>query len=225
MDRQNASTIQYMNNHGAAILAKGDPQSAIVLFSGALQLARQLILVTGEGTTATISIDECMKRSWEFNDSEAMDATVDDQVPYMYRRATLIPDALAKDMDYITTSVILIFNLALAHHTEAYDHSGAMCFKLMDKAIQFYDLAFQLHDGLITSGETFCFMAMVNNLALAKHALSDIQSSEHCLQQLLSILMYITEAGIASLDSTRLYDGFFRNVSHLVSPHITAPAA
>jgi hypothetical protein len=230
MDRRSASTIQYMNNRGASILASGDPQNAIVLFSGALQLAKELILTTGEErdprTTATISIDECMIRSCGCDDTEAMESAVDDRLPYMYRQVTLIPDALTKDMDYTSISVIIIFNLALAHHAEAYEHSGALCLKLMNKATQFYELAFQLHDALPSNaGDTFFFLALVNNLALANHALSDMQSSEHCLQQLLSTLMHITESGIASLDSARRYNGFFRNVSHSVSPHITAPAA
>lgn len=236
MNSHNISTAQAMNNHGVSLLAAGDAQNAIAQFSGALQLTKQIMgncnVAPAEerDSTTSISIDYCMIQSCIRSDEEST-YVLNDRLPYMHRHATLIPDALLtkKEVDGVSlTSVIVIFNLSLAHQERAHDESmGALREQLMTKAVKLYELAFNLYKALpptTIGGDVFFYMALINNLALAKQSLNDMVASEQCLQQLLSALMFVTEYGNNSMDPS-LCDGFLRNVSHLISPHTTAPAA
>jgi hypothetical protein len=245
----NFSAVQLMNNHGAALFASGDTQSALDQFSGALRLVRQVMSRCSvtipkadvRGPTTFIALDECMIQSRRLlSDSSSImkDDIVDDQNPYLYRYATLIPSCLIMNDEVdvtMTISVLVMFNLALAHQQRAYesiDSKGAVpCVKLTAKAIHLYELTFQLYSDFShttsSSFDAFFYMALMNNLAVAKHGLSDKTASEQCLQQLLTMFMLLTETRNQhfTLDDSSLVDGFLRNVSHLVSPHSTASAA
>jgi tetratricopeptide (TPR) repeat protein len=237
MNSNYVAAAQAMNNYGALILAAGDTQNAIAQFSGALQLTNKHIMSNCNVACAEVmdwttrtSIDFCMAQSYRRSDKKPM-YFLNERLPYMYRQAILIPDVLLSQSDDDSKSlisVIVIFNLSLAHQEEAYkENSGALCVTLMKKAIKLYELAFNLYQPLpapTTGGDALFYMALINNLALAKHALNDVDASEQCFQQLLSALMLVIAAGNNTIDSS-LCDGFLRNVSHLISPHTTAPAA
>jgi hypothetical protein len=230
------SAAQAMNNHGASLLAAGDAQNAIGQFSGALQLTKQIMgncdatCAEERDSTASTSIDNCIAQSLRRGDKESICA-LNDRLPYMYRQAILIPDALLmqKEADSLSLiSVIVIFNLSLAHQETAYkEMSRASCIPLMKKTVKLYELAFNLYNALpapTSGGDAVFYMALINNLALANDALSDTDASKQCFQQLLSTLMLVIATGNYAMDSS-LCDGFLRNVSHLISPHTTAPAA
>jgi tetratricopeptide (TPR) repeat protein len=246
----NFPAVQLLNNHGAALFASGDTQSALDQFSGALRLVRQIMSRCSVtipkadvgGPTTFIALDECMIQSRRLlSDSSSImkdETTVDDQNPYLYRYATLIPSCLIMKNEVevtMTISVLVMFNLALAHQQRACEimdsKSAAPCVKLTAKAIHLYELAFQLYSDFShttsSSFDAFFYMALMNNLALAKHGLNDKTASEQCLKQLLTVFMLLTETRNqhSTLDDSSLFDGFLRNVSHLVSPHRTASAA
>jgi hypothetical protein len=244
----NFSIVQRMNNHGAALLASGDTQSALFQFSGALRLVRQVIRRSSvtipkaemrDPTTRT-SLDECMIQSRRLlcESISVTDDSVDDQPPYLHRYATLIPSSLIMNNDkevILTIAVLVTFNLALAHQQRAYESmdntTGAPCVTFTAKAIQLYELAFQLYSEFShtssSSFDAYFCMALMNNLALANHGINDKAASEQCFQQLLTVFILLTDTRNhhSILDDPSLFDGFLRNVSHLVSPHSTASAA
>jgi tetratricopeptide (TPR) repeat protein len=144
-----------------------------------------------------------------------------EQDGYIYRRAIRVSQFSMQEGHSMgaTMSLIIIFNLALAHHLSAIQQQ--MCRRRLQKALQFYELAYHLQSEEQSSLRFT--MIIANNLGEIHRAVNNHSKHVMCLQHLLSTMMYLVDCQIPA-DSIEL-DGFFRNTSQLILNNKCASAA
>jgi tetratricopeptide (TPR) repeat protein len=169
--------------------------------------------------------------------SSSSESTLDNG--FVYRRPILVNKQCIEEMHDmgITLSLILIFNLALAHHLNVIDTSSSSSsmksnnLKALHQALQLYELAYQLHVDYIQQSESGSesessyndqynrsigslrfIMIVSNNLGEIHRAAGNIEKHTLCLQHLLSAIMYMVDSNLVVLDSKEM-DGFYQNVS------------
>jgi tetratricopeptide (TPR) repeat protein len=127
-----------------------------------------------------------------------------------------------------TLSLIVIFNLALAHHLAAVQNS--MCQRRLQKALQLYKLAYQLYQLYQLEEQPMqevnllhFTMIFANNLGEVHRTVNNRSEHMMFLQHLLSTIMYLVDCHIPA-ESIEL-DGFFRNTSQLILQKRCASAA
>jgi hypothetical protein len=149
-----------------------------------------------------------------------------EQDGYIYRRAIRVSQCSMQEEHSMgaTLSLIIIFNLALAHHLSAIQQQ--MCRRRLQKALQLYELAYQLQleeqQEQQVSSLRFT-MIIANNLGEIHRAVNNNSKHVMCLQHLLSTMMYLVDCRIPA-DSIEL-DGFFRNTLQLILKNKCASAA
>ena len=168
---------------------------------------------------------------------------------FVYSRPLLIPKNCIEECHYvgIGLSMILLYNLALAHHLKGIAmHYQPLpntkdSMQLLKNALQLYELAYQLHLDYIqkpttrsatdasenndgTKGLLRFTMIISNNLGQIHRMVGDTDKHEMCLQHLLSTIMYMVDCKVVVLDSSEM-DGFYRNVSPIMLSSMCADAA
>jgi hypothetical protein len=145
---------------------------------------------------------------------------------YIYRKPIHVsPHSMQEGHSMgVTLSLIVIFNLALAHHLVAVQNN--MCRRRLQKALQLYELAYQLqleekHEQQVNSLRFT--MIIANNLGEIHRTVNNRSKHMMCLQHLLSTIMYLVDCQIPA-ESIEL-DGFFRNTSQLILQKRCASAA
>jgi len=153
----------------------------------------------------------------------------------------------------ISLSLIILYNLALAHHLKAISIiSQSECDVLSspsDKnkkqglkiALQLYKLAYQLlldHVQLATSrtgthpeeydyqnsGSLRFTMIISNNLGEIHRVTGNATKHKLCLHHLLSTIMFMVDCKLIVLDSSEM-DGFYHNVLQIIVADVCAKAA
>jgi hypothetical protein len=117
--------------------------------------------------------------------------------------------------EIVFVSCIVIFNLAIAYHLQGDSES-------LVRALKLYELSFNLQRDQQFDNNILFILATINNLGSIHKQLKDEHSSQICFEHVLSTLMYLTDCGKAN--DCHL-DGFFRNISGVVSKGCAAPAA
>jgi hypothetical protein len=142
---------------------------------------------------------------------------------YIYGRPIQVHDfSLARGGETtVLISVIIIFNLALAHHLLAMNNKE--CRAAIGKAIQLYEYAFELQRDNQGGSDALFTLTVLNNLGLAYESLGDEVIAGRFFDRLLSTAMFLIDCGEGQVLSQ--FDGFFRNVSHLVFQSGVAAAA
>ena len=231
-----------MNNDAVIQLEGADYESSIATLATALRSSKH-ILESCDGTcdfTPTPSLDDCMSsrpcspKRIELICEEKDDTynQLDDQEAgpsYVYRHAIHVPLEMADSDDYETCvklSVIILFNLALAHQMSAMVSTKLSTNKkesMLRKALKFYMLSYNLHREEELQDTTLFILAAVNNMGLLYHVLNEEESSGKCFSHLLATLMFLIDCGEGSI--TKNFDGFFTNASHMVFPSMSTAAA
>lgn len=242
------------NNNGAARIEEGDYMGAISCLSTALKAAKCCMSDhENDGNS-----DECQEETPFDLDSIMMKEKValqysfddDDEGYFVYERPIRMPNSIMvqhNDDDAsscsafphkVLCSAISIFNLALAHHLEAVSRSSdAVVF--LKKAAKLYDFGLQVLQGADTPMEygipTKCglfYLAILNNLGDVHRRLRNTRVSEQYCQELLRMLVFLSEDATSTSATTRssdeTFDAFYQNsVFYLLSSHgiNAAPAA
>ena len=120
----------------------------------------------------------------------------------------------------ITLSLVIILNLAMAHHLSAIEHG--YCRKGLQKALHLYELAheLQLVEEIYSPRGT---MIIANNVGEIHQAVKNHAKHTMCLQHLLSTMMYMIDCRIPT--SSVELEGFFRNTTQLILHNNCASAA
>jgi len=174
---------------------------------------------------------------------------------FIYHRPLLIHNHCIEEGHFmgITLSLIILFNLALAHHLKAISigtcenkcdeissHSNEYKTQVLQQALQLYELSYQLHvdylrhpkapDGTIPGdhsrniGSLRFTMIISNNLGEIHRVAGNSKKHKMCLHHLLSAIMYMVDCNLIVLDSTEM-DGFYHNVSPIMLTGVCAQAA
>jgi hypothetical protein len=112
----------------------------------------------------------------------------------------------------ITLSMIILLNLAIAHHMSAVQNQN--CRQKLQQALQLYEIAhrLQLEEEI---GSPRVTMIISNNVGEIHRSVSNHDKHQLCLQHLLSTMMFMIDSHVA-IGSGEL-EGFFRNTSQLIS--------
>jgi tetratricopeptide (TPR) repeat protein len=220
--QQNAAMHQ--NNSAVALISAGHYDAAMSSLSSALKTYKQL-MDTNDASPQTemASLDRCMAQSSAAVQGNHLATHEDKSGRYIYRQAIRIPQDMQCDCQTnAMLCVVVIFNLALAHHLAA---GGETKQHRLRKAVKLYELAFQLlqqEEHLLENNVMFT-MATLNNIGLAHQQLNDEETASKCFQHLLSALMLLVDCGQVNVRGE--LDGFLRNVSGVICTYVTAPAA
>ena len=136
-------------------------------------------------------------------------------------------------------SVVIVFNLASAHHLTAVTCHPIIGSPLrlgnLRKACTLYEHGYQLTVNAQRFVDPTRAMALLNNLAMCHLELNNRIHADKCWSLLLSLVAYLTygtPGGGPSLspnshqDENEIFAGFMDNVSHLIlSTAVTSPAA
>jgi tetratricopeptide (TPR) repeat protein len=226
-----------LNNAGVSLIENGNVKSAIRHFAKALHTSKQFLLDNNsekdvaQSLPTIANLDQCMAsskpapvlmRSVDHDDHENNNGSQG----FLYRRAIYIPECIQSDHHYqsrVLISVMIIFNLALAH--QLYAMENGMRVSKLHKASKLYVLAYNLQSKEQLVGNALFTMATVNNLGLVYQQLNETETAGQCFQHLLSTLMFLVDCGEVLQAASELFDGFFRNTSHLIFQHDSAAAA
>jgi tetratricopeptide (TPR) repeat protein len=187
-------------------------------------------------TNSAIQCAECSA------DDEATSSDYDEAAGFVYRRPIRVHANSIKEGHNmgVVLSLIIIFNLALAHQLSAIAHHRSSSSssssspdkrRLLQKAVQLYELAYQLHldehqecDDFERVESLRFTMIISNNLGEIHRIVGSKRKHEMCLRHLLQLMMYVVDSQIGSVDSIEL-DGFFRNTSQIMLGNNCARAA
>jgi hypothetical protein len=226
-----------LNDRGAKLLGRGNCEEAITTLVQALKLWEQ---VADDETCMckSCSLEECiistLPKSSSLQQHPAMKSTafsqsseesygeVESEDRFIYKRPIYSSPKFAQrgHSPGITLSLIIILNLAMAHHLSAIQHNH--CRKRLQKALQLYELAHQLQmeEEIYSPRAT---MIIANNVGEIHRAVNNHNKHAMCLQHLLSTMMYMIDCRIP-VSSVEL-EGFFRNTSQLILHNNCASAA
>jgi tetratricopeptide (TPR) repeat protein len=229
---------QQLNNQGARCIQVGNYDQAIVTLVKALKLWEQVAVVHNTCICGSCSLDECILHTTRqdppfladgasfksFNDATQLcEDMVDSEERFIYRGPIYAsPKFMQQGHSLgVTLSLIIILNLAMAHHLSAMQNQN--CRRRLQKALQLYELAHHLQ---MEENEDICSprvtMIITNNVGEIYRALENQCKHNMCLQHLLNTMMYMIDCKIPV--STVELEGFVRNTSQLIlNKHCKAP--
>jgi tetratricopeptide (TPR) repeat protein len=228
---------QQLNNHGARYIQVGNYEQAIATLVKALKLWEQ-VAVDDTCTCGSCSLDECILHTTRQDSPFPADGAsfksfshatqlcedmVDSEDRFIYRRPIYASPKFMQQghSPGMTLSLIIILNLAMAHHLSAMQNQN--CRRRLQKALQLYELAHRLQ----MEKEDICSpratMIIANNVGEIHRAVDNQSKHAMCLQHLLSTMMYMIDCKIPV--STVELEGFVRNTSQLILNNNCAGAA
>lgn len=224
-----------LNDQGAKLFESGNYEDAIEVLVKALKLWEQV--ETGQACQCkACPLDECIRASMPATAATMqhssllskgiIDVEIDDYEEgderFIFRRPIFTPNSFQMNghSPGVTLSLIIILNLAMAHHMSAIEHDH--CRKRLQKALQLYELAHQLQlEEEVCSPRATIIIA--NNVGEIHRAVKNYNKHTMCLQHLLSTMMYMIDCRVP-VSSIEL-EGFFRNTSQLILHSNCASAA
>jgi tetratricopeptide (TPR) repeat protein len=216
-----ANLTMELNNSAVSLISVGKYEEAVATLAKALHSSKKGMADAEDDANEPLRmacLDQCMAHSPKIND--VSDSDDSEKKVYIYRQAICIPQDTSCCYDSaVLSSVIIIFNLALAYQLAAGDSDKPS--RYLRKAAKLYELAYNLHNEENFESATF-IMACINNLGLIHEELQDTITAQKCFQHVLSTLMFLVDCG--GTNGSQL-EGFFRNTSHLICQKTTAAAA
>jgi hypothetical protein len=231
-----------LNNQAVSLIADRSFEAAIHTLTNALLASKQLLHDSVDEDVAMVSVtrslDQCMspckQQSEVANYGHLDDADEctkqEDQGEhfYVYSHVIRIPISIKESTfeSSVLISVIIMFNLALAHQlmmleTINKQQPPSNGENILKKAVKLYELAFNLQRDQGMENTTLFTLATINNLGLIHQCLKESATANHCFQHLLSTLMILVETG----ERPGEFEGYFRNTSHLIFHHHGSAAA
>jgi hypothetical protein len=145
---------------------------------------------------------------------------------YIYQRPIRVPLASSHADDFqCAVAFILIFNLALAHHTAGLDEDRDWTTRQAElkKALRFYSLAHQSLEqqdqGNEASAQVFFLLALTNNKGQICKVLGETDNARAFFEYLLETLVYLNDCEWeweSSNDRHSLLKGFYQSTLHLI---------
>jgi tetratricopeptide (TPR) repeat protein len=226
------STIR-LSNQGLEYLERLRYEDAIFVFTRALGIAKGVV---GVPLVAQEEMNTAMKDCWCYDDSESSDSDfcfveiqlqrlASEDVPcYVFTSPIMIPEESIqrtdRSMSAVKITVIIMFNLALAHHFMAIESNSTDAF---ERALRLYKLVYQIQ---MQEDMELCVLhslALANNVGHVHLALKNTLRSKQCFEDLLATLMYFVEGGECEKDDAM--QGFFHNTIPLILTEKVVAAA
>lgn len=234
--------VMSLNDKGAALLQANRADESIEQFAGALRLWESVAerlgsYDVGAGSCSFSTLETCISKSLAAphfyatttEEEDTMTKSIFSQAPgdrFIYRRSIrLTPEAStaagpSSIPSGITLSLIIILNLAMAHHVSGIQNNNNR--QKLQKAIQLYELAHRLQmEERISSPRAT--MIISNNVGEIHLAVGNVNKHHMCAQHLLSTTMFMVDCQ-GNISRAEM-EGFFRNTSHLILRNTCAPAA
>jgi tetratricopeptide (TPR) repeat protein len=218
-----------LNNRGAKSIDAGRYESAISTLLKALELSER-VAVSEACSCHHCNLDYCMmlrisQPAPHLLSKKTVCTAVRQQHPesaYIYERPILVSQQSmeGEHCPGVILSLIIIFNLALAHHLSAMQNNTDR--KLLQRALHLYELAYQLQREENHNGSLRFTMIVANNLGQIHRAVKDESKHQQCLEHLLSTMMYLVDSRVRLCIEL---DGFLRNASQLILKDKCAGAA
>jgi tetratricopeptide (TPR) repeat protein len=229
-----------LNNQGLEYLERRRYEDAIFVFTQALSsiLATKGALGVAQEEINTV-VKDCCNDVLESSDNEDY-CFVEMQVQcldseaavssYVFTSPIMIPEesihqsagsnSRGSMLSAVKISVILTFNLALAHHFRAIESNSMDAF---ERALRLYELVHQIQREEDMELCVLHSLALANNLGHAHLALNNTHRSKQCFEHLLATLMYFVEGGECEKDDAM--QRFFRNTVPLILKEKVVAAA
>jgi tetratricopeptide (TPR) repeat protein len=219
-----------LNNRGAQFINAGKYESAISTLVKALKLSER-VAVSEACSCQHCNLDYCMTLGTSqpaprlLSQETFCHNACQQQQPenvYIYERPILVSKQSmeGEHCPGVILSLIIIFNLALAHHLSAMQNNTDR--KLLQKALHLYELAYQLQREEDHNGSLRFTMIVANNLGQIHRAVKNESKHQQCLEHLLSTMMYLVDSRVRLCME---FDGFLRNASKLILQDKCAGAA
>jgi hypothetical protein len=216
------------NNRAVALIDGGNYEAAISSLSITLGSFKHVVAHYGDAAATRVlntSLNECMANS---SSSPVLDGGISAKPAgsFLYDKAISIPGAQIGTSYHECTMVscIIIFNLALAHHLHFRWSNPTNPTRniSLSKALKLYELTFEVQRRAVLENSDMFRLAAINNIGVLYRQRHDEEAATKCFEFVLSMLVHIADCGHSG---TFVLDGFFRNVSNLISQHNAAPAA
>jgi hypothetical protein len=261
-----------LNEQGCFSIEVGHYDRAIVLLTEALNTIETMRLPCSRHRfTSSCGLDVCMEYTQSYNNlvnhgvrtatsSSAEKSTIDakhvDDVPaatnngFIYKQPFRIPQQAISEGRSLgqTLPLVVVFNLALAHHLKAISKSNganlsSRCREHLENILHLYEMAYHWHieqerarPSSPSSGLSSLKLIMIlaNNLAQIHLAVHSMTKYRLCLQHLLSTMMFMVDGlqfspqsrpATDALFPPMELDGFLRNASCLFLRDQAAAAA
>jgi hypothetical protein len=243
-DSQRLLAIVKLNNRGAFQIETRQYGNAVLTLTEAIFLSKQVVAqyrVEGcsQDAQSTQSSEECYfsqcmqcpyryadkasppplisHKSASFRDQPSTENDEEGEISeFVYRHPIRIPrQAIKHSFQFnIATSIMVIFNLALAHQLYATEDE-TLSSHLFEKSAKLYECAFSLLLQQDFESNVLFLLATVNNLGQAHRSLDQSgETATKCFQHVLSILMFLVDSDEG--EKTPSFEGFLRSTSHLV---------
>jgi tetratricopeptide (TPR) repeat protein len=219
-----------LNNQGLEYLERRLYEDAIFVLTQALSiLAKGALGVEFKTAMKDYCYDilESSNSDYCFVEMQVQCLDSEDVPTYVFTSPIMIPEessiqiADSRSMSSaVKISVILTFNLALAHHFKAIESNSMDAFV---RALRLYELVHQIQ---MQEDMELCVLhslALANNLGHVHLALNNTHRSKQCFEHLLATLMYFVEGGECEKDDAM--QGFFRNAIPLILKEKVVAAA
>jgi tetratricopeptide (TPR) repeat protein len=194
---------QMLNDEAALLIQQGAFHEAIPHLVRALRLYEQVADAYVACTCHHCCLESCIARSKRDPPSSCMEvpSSDDDDVcyatgSYVYRQAIYCAPTFSHEGHHpgVTLMMIIIFNLALAHHLAsiAYPQSNEMRRDQLSKALQLYELFYKLQmEREIFSAQAM--LAVANNVGEVHRVVGNHSKYRMCLEHLMSCIMLVVE--------------------------------
>jgi tetratricopeptide (TPR) repeat protein len=225
-------SITQQNNDAAVLIESGLYREALSKLSRALsQVQRELNDADelNEEEQDVGSADGYIINTCHEHERQAMSTCLVEKLEpnqdFIYRHPIKTSDIPKQEESYVM-SVILVFNMALAHHLIGIsqdDDESSNGKKRLRGALKLYELVFGMQMKSHVYISMTCSLALVNNSAQIYKAINRERKAQKYFSHLLSSLMIMVEKGEANnLDEL---EGFLWNASRLILTQPAAPAA
>eukprot|EP00934_Nitzschia_sp_Nitz4_P007509 Nitzschia sp. Nitz4//scaffold83_size84149//4940//5680//NITZ4_005161-RA/size84149-processed-gene-0.49-mRNA-1//-1//CDS//3329558908//7499//frame0 len=223
-----------LNDQGAVLIQTGEYDQAIEVLVKALKIWEKVAPVETCQCT-NCSLDDCIMSSrQEVSPSCAcisgskctpygFDSLVDPsdaEERFIYRTPIFSCRQCTEHSPGGTLTLIIILNLAMAHHLSAMQSSN--CRRRLQKALQLYELAHQLiqEDDFASPRAT---LIIANNVGEIHRVVQNHKKHAMCMHILLSTMMFMIDCQIPAASVEM--EGYFRNTSQLILHNNCAGAA
>jgi tetratricopeptide (TPR) repeat protein len=249
-----------LNDRGAQFIEQGDYELAIEHLAKALKVYEPVAGLYDTCRCKHCRLDCCVSSSQQKNrrsfvqgchkvsssdDDSSSSSPSHDDGGYVYRRPIFCSPTFSQEGHYpgVTLLLIIIFNLALAHHLLSISiNQPHACHETLSRALQLYEVFYQLQmEREIFSTQTT--LAVANNVGEIHRIVGNHSKYILCLEHLLSCIMLVVEdqqssgsssstTSISGLDTPSTtscqaeeMEGFLRNATQLVLNNNCASAA
>jgi hypothetical protein len=222
-----------MNNEAASLIEKGRYKSALSLLSRVLTIVQSEV-DSQNGDDDDDTMMSGFQSAYSTRDMEEIQARrqlckFENFAPdqgFIYSHPIRAANLDEHDQQYVMT-IIIVFNMALAHHQIALQLQCNDCGKdyemRLSDALKLYHLGFCMQmKGDVHMDMTYA-LAMVNNTAQIYKAMNRQKKAQTFFTYMVSSLMMMIENGEAELVDE--LDGFLRNASRLILKEAVAAAA